>query len=67
VRTPWVFGAKLIEQLGELLGRFSVGFWGVIVLDANLVTRNRHIACIDVANVLNVEGGLIFGCFSHGI
>jgi hypothetical protein len=63
-----VLGAEFGQEMGELLVGFGeVGIGGIVVLNADLIALDGEVASVDVTDVLNVEGGLIFGCFSHGI
>jgi hypothetical protein len=63
-----IFVAEFGEEMGELLAGFGdIGIGGVVVLNANLITLESDIASVDVTDVLNVEGGLIFACFRHEI
>ena len=58
--------AELLEELGELFGFFEVGCWSVImVLDANLISCDRDIARVEIADAVDVESGLVFGLVSH--
>ena len=42
-----------------------MGFW-LDVLNANLIACDRDIACVEVADPIDVEGWLIFGLVGHG-
>ncbi|WP_448599226.1 hypothetical protein [Thermoleptolyngbya sp.] len=39
---------------------------GRVMLNADLIAVNRHVASVDVADLLNMERRLIFRIFGHG-
>lgn len=46
--------------MGKLLIGFGICFWSVIVLNANLITFDRDISGVKIADLINVEDGLVF-------
>ena len=55
------------SRSGRLRQREKCGVLGLLlsVLDADLIACDRDIACVEVADAVDVEGGLVFGLICH--
>jgi hypothetical protein len=55
------------EELVQLLLGFGIGFWSVVILNPNLIACDGDISGIDIANLIDIEDGLVLRLLRHGL